>query len=297
MKTDLKHRTSVINLPAPIPVLKPLAEQGLDLVAAVAKPPLPRTFPRPMKRTTAWYYSLALGGCCHMQLPGETLRLKRGDAWISNPDCLRGYILPKGKRFYRIYWTWRSPPLIPFIKPAEGRYLLIKMPEQKIKRLQYLHAACRKIVRHIDQFTPFKLLKTRLEIELLLAQNHIAPDQTGTPAVQFDLARRWMEEHIAMRDAVGVLCNYLGISPATLNRLFYQRLKMSPETYFQNLKMKCARTWLQSGISVKAVAYQLGYKHPNNFSFAYKRHMGVVPSERVNPAFVPGSSRGERKPC
>ncbi|MBU0713944.1 MAG: helix-turn-helix domain-containing protein [Verrucomicrobia bacterium] len=281
MKTDLKHITPVINLPAPIPVLTPLAEQGLDLVSAIATPPLPRTFPRPMKRTTTWIYSLALGGCCYMQQPGKMLMLKRGDMLVINPDCLRGYTLPKGKRFYRIYWTWRFPPLIPFIKPEKEQYLLIKVPEKAIGRLQYLHATCRKIFHCIDQFTPFKLHNIRMEIELLLAQNHIAPDQTGTPAVQFDLAQRWMEEHIAMRDAVGVLCNYLAISPATLNRLFHQRLKISPQAYFQNLKMKCAQTWLQSGISVKAAAYQLGYKHPNNFSFAYKRHMGAVPSERV----------------
>ncbi|MBU0716023.1 MAG: helix-turn-helix domain-containing protein [Verrucomicrobia bacterium] len=214
-----------------------------------------------------------------MQLPSKTLILKRGEMFIFSPDCLHGFTLPKGKPYYRIFWAWRSPPLVPFVKPEEGQYLMIKVSEQKIRRLQYLHAACRKMVRAIDQFTPFKLLNIRMEIELLFAQTYIAPDLTGTPAVQFDLAQRWMKEHIATRDAVGVLCNYLAIAPVTLNRLFNRRLKISPQAYFQNLKMKCARTWLQSGISVKAVAYQLGYKDPSNFSHAYKRHTGVAPTE------------------
>ncbi|MFH1476480.1 MAG: AraC family transcriptional regulator [Verrucomicrobiota bacterium] len=297
MQASFKHTVNSIGPPAPVPVLKPLAEQGLDLRAAVAAPVLPGifpifaavaaparsgSFPGPLVAQTEWFYTLVLGGSCYMQVPGKALRLKRGEMFIVNPACPRGYTGQKDKWYYRIFWAWRSPPLIPFIKPEEGQYLMIKLSEQKIRRLQFLHIACRKIVRNIDQFTPFKLHNIRMEIELLLAQAHVAPDLTGTPAVQFDLARRWMEEHITKRDAIGALCEYLAISPATLNRLFHQRLKISPAVYFQKLKMKTAQTWLQSGnSSVKAIAYQLGYKHPNDFSCAYKRHNGVAPTAHV----------------
>ncbi len=292
MKASLKHPLS---LPASIPVLEPLQEQGLDLCnvdaatilpgtfpmfAAVAAPALPGSFPRPLVARPEWFYSLALGGCCYMQVPGKALKLKRGDMFIISPTCLRGYTGQKGKRYYRNFWAWRSPPLIPFIKPEEGQYLMIKLSEQKIKRLQFLHLACQKIVRRIDQFTQFKLHNIRMEIDLLLAQTHVAPDLTETPALQFVLALRWMKEHMTMRNAISALCKYLGISPATLNRLFHRRLKISPAAYLQKLKMKSAQTWLQSGnSSVKAIAYQLGYKHPNAFSRAYKRHTGVAPTQ------------------
>ncbi|MFH1478049.1 MAG: AraC family transcriptional regulator, partial [Verrucomicrobiota bacterium] len=250
--------------------------------AAVAAPALPGSFPRPLAARTEWFYTLVLGGCCYMHTPGKVLGFKRGEVFIESPACLRGYTGQKGKRYYRIYWAWRSPPLIPFIRPAEGQYLMIKLSEQKIRRLQLLHAACRKIVHNMDQFTQFKLHNIRREIDLLLAQTHVAPDFTETPALQFALARRWMEDHLTMRDAVGALCEYLAMSPATLNRLFHQRLKMSPAGYFQKLKMKTAQTWLQSGnSSVKAIAYQLGYKHPCDFNHAYKRHTGVAPTAHV----------------
>ncbi len=305
MKTSLKHP---ISMPAPIPVLE---EQGLDLCAldaapalpgifsifaAVAATALPGSFPRPLVARTEWFYSLVLGGCCYMQVPGKTLRLKRGEMIIMSPTCLRGYTGQKGRRYYRIYWAWRSPPLIPFIRPAEGQYLMIKLSEQKVRRLQLLHAACRKIVRNIDQFAQFKLLNIRIEIDLLLAQTHVAPDFTETPALQFALARRWMEGHITMRDAIGALCNYLAISPATLDRLFHRQLKMSPAVYFQKLKMKSAQTLLQAGnSSVKAVAYQLGYKHPSDFGRAYKRHTGVAPTGHVLRRNCTGKKSGGRE--
>ncbi|MFH1476445.1 MAG: AraC family transcriptional regulator, partial [Verrucomicrobiota bacterium] len=214
-----------------------------------------------------------------MHVQDKALRLKRGEMIIMSPTCRRGYTGQKGKRYYRNYWAWRSPPLIPFIKPEEGQYLIIKLSEQKIRRLQSLHAVCRKIVRRPDQFTQFKLHNIRREIDLLLAQTHVAPDLSETPALQFTLARRWLEEHITMHDAIGALCEYLVISPATLNRLFHRQLKISPAAYLRKLKMKTAQTWLQSGnSSVKAVAYQLGYKHPEAFSRAYRRHAGVGPT-------------------
>ncbi|MBU0714334.1 MAG: AraC family transcriptional regulator [Verrucomicrobia bacterium] len=298
MKASLKHS---ISLPAPIPVLEPLQKQELDLYAldaapalpgifplfaAVAAPALPGSFPRLLVAKTVWFYTLVLGGCCYMQVPGKTLKLKRGEMIVMSPACLRCYTGQKGKRYYRIFWAWRSPPLIPFIKPEEGQYLMIKLSEQKIRRLQLLHVDCRKIVRNIDQFAQFKLHNIRREIDLLLAQTHVAPDFTETPALQFTLALRWMEGHITMRDAIGALCKYLAMSPATLDRLFHRRLKMSPAVYLQKLKMKSAQTLLQSGnSSVKAIAYQLGYKHPNDFSRAYKRHTGVAPTEHV--PFIP----------
>ena len=281
MQASPKHTTTPPNA---IPILKPLEEKGLDLCAAVAIPPVwPGDFTRTMVPRTEWYYSLALGGYCHMLLPGKTLPLKRGDMLITSPTCMRGFIGHKRMRFYRIFWAWRSPPLIPFIKPEEGKHLLIKMSESKIRQLQRLHATCRKLLRHIDQFTQFKLLNARLEIELILAQKYVAPDSTETPALQFALALRWMEEHVTKPDIIGALCQYLAISPATLNRLFHRRLKISPETYFQKLKMKRAQAWLQSGnFSIKAIAYHLGYKHPGNFTRAYKRQVGVAPAEHIS---------------
>ncbi|MFH1475989.1 MAG: AraC family transcriptional regulator [Verrucomicrobiota bacterium] len=307
MKASLKHP------PAPMPVLEgPLPEQELDLCslstapvlpvifpeinavaapawsgtppvfAAVAAPARSGSFPRPLMTRTVWYYTLVLGGNCYMHVPGKALRLKRGDMLVMSPTCRRGYTGQKGRRYYRIYWAWRSPPLIPLIKPEEGQYLMMKLSEQKIKRLQFLHVACRKILRRLDQFTQFKLHNIRREIDLLLAQTRVTPDVTKTPAMQFALAVRWIEEHMMMRDAIGALCEYLAISPATLNRLFHRRLKISPAVYLQKLKMKYARTLLQSGnLSVKAVAYQLGYKHPNDFSYAYKHHIGTAPTGQV----------------
>lgn len=289
MKNDKGSESIIkqaIKLPASVSALKPLEEPGLDLMECFAGPALPGNFPMPMAPRTEWHYVLVTGGQGRLHYPDKTWTPKRGDFFIAHPSCLRGCSGQKGERLYRILWKWRTPPLIPFIKPEEGQYIHIKMPEQTIWKLQRLSAACLRELQNIDNLIQFKLYKLRIEIELLLAQGRNVPDLTKRSSSQFDLALNWMEEHLAEKGVIGSLCRYLAVSPATLNRLFRQHVKISPAVYLQNLKIQNAKKLLREGnLLVKEVAYYLGYKNPNNFSRAFKRQTGIEPHKNIAPSF------------
>jgi AraC-like DNA-binding protein len=68
------------------------------------------------------------------------------------------------------------------------------------------------------------------------------------------------------------------VSSATLHRIFKHQLGHSPDAHFHGMKMSIARTRLANGQSVKAVAYELGYRHAGDFSRAYMRHFGHSPT-------------------
>jgi transcriptional regulator GlxA family with amidase domain len=70
----------------------------------------------------------------------------------------------------------------------------------------------------------------------------------------------------------------LQISPATLARMFQQHHGESPAMYHQRLRMTRAQELLETNrFSVKEIAYALGYKHPNDFSRAFRRFVGRSP--------------------
>jgi transcriptional regulator GlxA family with amidase domain len=78
---------------------------------------------------------------------------------------------------------------------------------------------------------------------------------------------RWLREHPEARAPSAGLCDYLQISPATLNRLFQKELGHGPREEALRLRLAEARRLIkEERWSVKAAAYHLGYKHPNDLS-------------------------------
>ena len=76
------------------------------------------------------------------------------------------------------------------------------------------------------------------------------------------------------------LCQPLQISEEHLIRLFRKHLNLTPMRYLQVLKLETATSLLlNSAMSVKEIAWKLGY--PNQFLFSrnFKAHSGVPPTE------------------
>jgi AraC-like DNA-binding protein len=69
-----------------------------------------------------------------------------------------------------------------------------------------------------------------------------------------------------------------------LHHLFHSRTGNSPGAFYHDLKMHhCAQLLKRPGYPVKRVAYETGYRHPNDFSRAFKKHFGVPPSKSGSP--------------
>ena len=63
------------------------------------------------------------------------------------------------------------------------------------------------------------------------------------------------------------------MSPSALHRFFRSQAGLSPGAYFRNLKWQEARRLVENeGWQVKAAAYHLGYRHPNDLSRALLTH-------------------------
>lgn len=98
----------------------------------------------------------------------------------------------------------------------------------------------------------------------------------------------WIKEHYAEPLQVDALARRANMSPSALHNHFKAVAAMSPIQYQKRLRLQEARRLLLSGAtSAEAVAYEVGYASPSQFSREYVRLFGQPPrrdAERMREA-------------
>jgi AraC-like DNA-binding protein len=92
--------------------------------------------------------------------------------------------------------------------------------------------------------------------------------ETGLHA-RLDASRH--DDHCRLRNAKPLRLHsmFTRVSPSTLHRFFRAQTGMAPGAYFRKIKAEEARRLIhEEGWQVKAAAYHLGYRHPNDLSRA-----------------------------
>lgn len=88
--------------------------------------------------------------------------------------------------------------------------------------------------------------------------------------LESDLSRNW---------TLAELARSAGVSARSLNTKFRVAFGVTVFEYLKRRRLEFARdTLLQRQLSVSEIAYQVGYDNPANFSTAFRRHFGYVPS-------------------
>jgi transcriptional regulator GlxA family with amidase domain len=98
-------------------------------------------------------------------------------------------------------------------------------------------------------------------------------------------AIEWINEHLAEPLQIEALAKRVNMSPSALHSHFKAVAAMSPIQYQKRLRLQEARRLLLSReTSAEAVAYEVGYASPSQFSREYARLFGQPPrrdAERV----------------
>lgn len=199
---------------------------------------------------------------------GEASQIVRGPvALLFDPGCAFGITQSKRATVEILVWIWQGPPVLPHLRPEAGGFLALNLRGGSVDALTDLHTRCRNEVALADNQLPRTLaaLRELLEVDLLRAsQSAPAEDE-----MRWKLASAWIAGNLAIHAPVPALCDYLRMSPSTLHRFFSARTGMAPGAYFRKIKTEEARRLIrEEGWQVKAVAYHLGYRHPNDLSRA-----------------------------
>lgn len=239
-------------------------------------------YPIPVSRHHGWVYALVVRGNPIARLAEDDVPAAPGMFFVIHPDCASGWTdRPNGVAELMV-WVWRTAPRCGERIPEAGACCWFMTDAPLRQRLKHSHQLCRAEVTAPGPLTKPTIELGRLELDLALARSERLAALTAPATLRLELALRWMGQNLAEANPVRALCEYLQVSPITLNRLFRQHLRESAASHFVRLKMERGRHLLEhEGASVKEAGYLLGYRHPNDFSRAMKRFCGRPPSDFV----------------
>ena len=100
-------------------------------------------------------------------------------------------------------------------------------------------------------------------------------DETDTRALA---ARAYLDNAISRPVSIGDLSTAIGISPATVNRIFLRAYGMTPYAYLTERRVEAAKQLLRStSLSVRSIAAHLAFADEFYFSYVFKKHVGLSP--------------------
>jgi AraC-like DNA-binding protein len=239
-------------------------------------------FPIPVHSNPGWTTWILLDGTAEMATVNGRLRFTAGGGCVAGPECAFGFPQQPSSACRVLVWIWREAPCMLDATDPSG-LLEVCFAAEQIQLLEELHAQTRLEVFHPQLHTDQALnhLRGLLDIQIARAAQ---PDTSSGAEILVHRAGAWMMEHLTGTASMQDLAGYLDVSMMRLHRLFTSETGLSPGAYFHQLKMQVATRLLRhQAYSVKRVAYEIGYRHPNDFSRAFKKHYGVPPSQVKSP--------------
>lgn len=92
-------------------------------------------------------------------------------------------------------------------------------------------------------------------------------------------ARFFMEENVHGEVNIAAIAGTLGVTTSHLNAVFKSYTSMTPYQYYISIKIRRAKEMLEGGdLSIKEVAFRLGFDDPYYFSRLFRRKAGLPPS-------------------
>lgn len=173
-------------------------------------------------------------------------------------------------------WRWRQP-----IHPSIGGRsapLCCPLSPSDYAELRQLHALTRAEIYREHSRSDTALMGLQALLETLIVR--ISEGGACDPRKEIvNQALRWIEANLSTRQPLARLADFLGVSPATVRRLFREQVGSTVMKIVAEYRRREAERMLADrAVTVKEVAYHLGYRHPHDFSRAFRKHTGRLPS-------------------
>ncbi len=232
----------------------------------------------PQALQSGYTYIYILQGNPVIQCGQQAVCCEPGMFFLLDRATALGWSARRGDQQLILCWIWHDPPSLPELRPSKGQFIQLRLDANAHQKVSQLHRLTRGEVSRPDPFSlaAMRALKTTLDVRL--ARSRIGATFVETDAAAVENMIEWMRSHLNSTRPVADLCDWSGFAAQSLRRQFMDATGVSPLVCFNRLKAEEATRRLLAGDSVKAVAYQLGYRHVHDFSRFYQNQTGNLPS-------------------
>ncbi|MCX7026092.1 MAG: AraC family transcriptional regulator [Spirochaetes bacterium] len=210
---------------------------------------------------------------------GRTWEVKPGSLLLVFPGVRHHY-----KPLYEVGWTeyWVGfrgryfDTLVEqgFLSPARS-FFEIGLQDSVLESFS-------QVLDEVRDQKPLYQIKVSAKILVLIAELLAAERRKVQPSHSEQLvekAKFLMEENIYGDIDLKGIADKLGVSTSRLNEVFKTYTAMTPYQYYIHIKLHMAKVLLeQGGLSVKEVAFRLGFEDQYHFSRLFKNKTGIAPS-------------------
>lgn len=137
------------------------------------------------------------------------------------------------------------------------------------------------MTRIMTQSLVFELIAQQVEQLAFLSNAKIANDNISPIDMdKLHKAKGFIELHYLEDLTLTSVCREVMLNEFKLKKGFKALFQSGVIQYMRQLRMEFAQNLLRDNrMTIEEVASKLGYRYPNHFSVAYKKHFGVAPSQ------------------
>lgn len=244
-----------------------LSRHGISL-AGYSQAVAPFQFVREQPRFTQ--VLACASGWGEVRLGEEWARCAAGEAYVTPPDAPHGY-RAVGDTLWSLAWVIYTSP-----QSSVG----VRQPSLVRLDPRPLADAIQGLYRESMSAAESALLHPWAHLTHAYAQRALGPALAGS--IDSRLRTLWerVDAHLAHPWTVDELAHIAGTSGEHLRRLCRSQMGRSPMRHVAYLRMRRAAALLSTqSYTVETIAEQVGYENPFAFSTAFKRSLGLSPSD------------------
>lgn len=123
-------------------------------------------------------------------------------------------------------------------------------------------------------------LKNAFESTIGTAPDYINERAPWSYRETVELFRGMIVENVRKHRSVNYYSRLLNVSSRTLSTITRTVLDKSPKQIIDEYMMELSKKLLEEKkLSVKQIAYELGYRSPNNFNMFFRKHLDISPGD------------------
>lgn len=168
--------------------------------------------------------------------------------------------------------------------------ITLRRPDQMLELMLDIYTARGNLPHEIISMTA----RLYALIAFLIHENMGAlPRRSHSSGDQVQHACDYIAAHYASGITVKEVAAHLGVCRSQLYRIFMQTISMSPQKYLSEFRIREACNLMtKSHLSIKEVAYSVGFDDPLYFSTVFKASVGQTPSQYA--ALLKSQSEGRQ---